>query len=42
MSTSPLSAMLVTAPPSCDHTITLLCLTGTWLSASAAALSDPL
>ena len=41
MRTSPLSVMLVTAPSSRDHTMSGSCCTGTQLSASAAALSNP-
>ena len=41
MRTSPLSVMPVTAPSRRDHTVSLSCRTGTWLSASATALSNP-
>ena len=41
MRTPPLSVTLVTAPSSRDRTVCVSCHTGTWLGASAAALSDP-
>ena len=41
MSASPLSVVPVTAPSRSNHTVSLSCLIGTRLSASAAALSDP-
>ena len=40
MRTSPLSVMPVTDPSNKDHTVFLSCHMGTWLSVSAAALSD--
>ena len=41
MRTSPLSVVPVTTPSRSDHTVFLSYLTGTLLSASVAALSDP-
>ena len=41
MRTSPLSVMLVTAPSSRDHTVSVSGHTDTQLSVSAVALSDP-